>query len=152
MAEAFALVDEYAGTIAVKDGDDTVDVPKFRGASLSLPDGATFDVAEALQDGDGVIVTDDGHLAEHLRALGSLKTVPVPDGHPTVTPLAELTVTALRDMPEASQVTGAGRMKHAELVARIMRVRNGEDPNVELVDRDGEYVQDETPNAGGDES
>lgn len=144
MAEAFALDEALKGTIDTDDGP----VEKFRGASFSLPDGTTFDVAAALDAGDGVIVTEDGHLAEHLRALDCLHTTKVPDGHPTVTPLTEMSATALRDMPEANQVTGAGRMSKAELAARILRVRNGEDPNVPLVENDGQYTVDTDTEAG----
>jgi hypothetical protein len=153
MAEAFALRAEYEGTQESLDEDgNPVQVDKFRGASLALETGETFDIAAQLADGDGTIVTEDPTLTELLRNHPALKTVGVPDGHPTVTPLASMSMSVLREQPEYQSVTGAGSMRKDEVVYRMTLARAGEDPNVELEQRDDGSYMVKVDTDGGDES
>ena len=142
MAEAFALRAEFQGTIDSFDDDgNPVQVEKFRGASFSLPTGETFDVAAELDKGGGVVATEDPMLAEHLRHSGFFKEAPVPDDAAIVTPLTSMSAAHLRALPEANQVNGAGRMPKDELAYRVTLARAGEDPNVDLEQRDdGSYA------------
>lgn len=149
MAEAFALREEYTGTVTGLDDDgEEITVDKFRGASIAMRDGSTFDVALALEEGDGVIVSDDPMLIVHLEHAGFLKSVPVPDNAPKVTSLESLGVRQLRDTPEGKRITGIGGMNKDEIIERIERARRGADPNVALVKTDDGYIED--PGAGAE--
>lgn len=150
--EAFALLEEFTGTVKSQDDDGKeVEVSRFRGGSFALADGATFDLAEHLgEDGSGKIVTSDPELIAHLDYSNQFKRVPVGDSPPApVNPLAEMTVTALRGLPEANAVNGAGGMRKAELAARVELARQGEDPNQALVEApDGTFVADVNADGG----
>jgi hypothetical protein len=52
----------------------------FVGGSFALRDGTTFDLAEALEQGGGVIVTDDEAVIEHLRNSEVFKHATLPEG------------------------------------------------------------------------
>lgn len=136
MAQAFALTAEYEGTVTGEDGDgNEITVEKFRGATITLNDGTTLDVAQMLQEGDGVIVTDDPETAIALSWLDCLKQTAVPDTHPTLLPLQSRRMSDLLDMPEARALDKRPASK-AELVTRIQLAQAGEDPNQELVEED----------------
>jgi hypothetical protein len=156
MSQAFALRAEYVGTITSADDDgDPVEVERFRGGSLAMPDGSTFDLAEAFgQDGSGVVTTDDPVLAAHLSMFPAVKEVSVPQqdapAHSGATSLDGMTVKALLDLPESRAIEGAHSMRRGELVARITLARQGADPNVPMEERDGAYVTVE-PSEGGDQ-
>lgn len=47
--------------------------------TVALPNGATYDVREALDAGKGTIVTDDSDVTEALSLYPAVKTVAVPD-------------------------------------------------------------------------
>lgn len=59
---------------ALRDG---IDAETF-GGSVTLRDGSTLDVASALVNGGGVIVSDDEHVNDTLDGYAPLKRVPVP--------------------------------------------------------------------------
>lgn len=59
------------------------DVGELSGATTSYDDGLTFDIAAALQEGDGTITVDavkQPGLAEVLAATQILKSVPAAEG------------------------------------------------------------------------
>lgn len=64
---------------------------KFSGGSINCsPLGHSFDIGKALEDGDGVIVTDDDIFAQVLRQYPALESAPVPDhASPVEVPGAE---------------------------------------------------------------
>lgn len=77
MSSAFALRAEYEGTVT----QDGVEVPAFTGGVLAIPDGRSYNVREALDEGNGTIVVgDDDHiLAGVLSEYPALKSVAVPE-------------------------------------------------------------------------
>lgn len=83
---AYGLTAEYDGTVDIQDpeGEEgtTIAVPKFGGGLLATPNG-DLDVAEALEEGEGVIVLDAAEhtaVAELLEAYPALHRVAVPAG------------------------------------------------------------------------
>jgi hypothetical protein len=70
---AFTLTDQYAGT--QEDGE----TPIFGGGQIAKMDGTTFDLAVALEDGEGTIVVDDmDPLCEQLTILDAFEEVAAP--------------------------------------------------------------------------
>jgi hypothetical protein len=132
--QAFALTAEYQGTLSYEDEDGKqVEVQKFRGASISGPEGEHIDVGQLLQDGGGTIVTADPRTAVLLGELDCLKEVGVPeDAAPTTAPLEAQRIQDLRALPEAMGIERAGAMRKPELIARIQLAQQGEDPNQPL--------------------
>ena len=113
MQHAFALRAEY---------DD------YAGGQLALPDGTAFDVLEALERGDGVIVTDDLRIASRLREYPPLKEVAVPERPAAVeTTLDDMTKEQLLALPEAQSIDAAGRLKKPDLVEAIRRERESDE-------------------------
>lgn len=53
--------------------------PDLFGGSVATPDGISFDIGAALQDGSGVIVTNDDFLKTALDQYEPLKRTTVPD-------------------------------------------------------------------------
>ena len=89
---AYGLRAEYQPT---DDGE-----PRFGGGQLARSDGSTFDLAEALEEGDGVIVVSgaDHNLTTLLDSHPALKRIGVPDGaSPTTTPYEARNVPTLRE-------------------------------------------------------
>ena len=77
-SSAFALRAEYDGTVTHDDGST---VPVYSGGVIAIPDGRSFDVREALDNGNGTIGgPDEDHLlATVLEQYPALKSVPVPE-------------------------------------------------------------------------
>lgn len=78
MSSAFALRAEYDGTVTHEDGTT---VPVYTGGVLAIPDGRSYDVREALDQGNGtIVVPDDDHLLSLvLSEYPALKSVPAPE-------------------------------------------------------------------------
>lgn len=85
---AFALREEFTGTVVqYEDADDTTgtEVPAFTGGVINIGDGSeehTLDLAEALNEGDGVIVLAEdvgANVVDILTNHPALKRVTVDD-------------------------------------------------------------------------
>lgn len=118
---AFALRDEYAGTVEIvpEKGAEPVEVDAFQGGVLAVPpDARSFNVAQRLADGDGLIVVSTANtpLVELLRGYPPLKEVPAPEGAVPVG-YDDQTVAMLRDELERRDLPRGG--SKAELVARL---------------------------------
>jgi hypothetical protein len=100
---AFELRKEYAGTTEVQpsaDSDRTETVDKFTGATVAVPpDGESFDVKKALEEGNGTIVVDEGNvqLADTLRTIAALKEVAADADADAITGYEGLSSAALKD-------------------------------------------------------
>lgn len=57
----------------------------FSGGSVTLRGGEHFDIAAALKQGNGRIVTDDERVIEPLLSYDALKRVPVEPARPVTT-------------------------------------------------------------------
>lgn len=149
MGEAFSLTAEYEGTVDSLDEDgEPVTVTKFRGATFALTDGTTVNVGEALEAGNGVIVTDDPEWITHLETAPYLKHVKAPEQAETIDSLSARRLADLRRLPEARTVDGVDTMSKAHLIAAIEAQRAGQDPNEARAPEDPVAAQD--PAATGD--
>lgn len=114
---AFALRDEFAGTVTVyEDADDTTgtEVPAFTGGLINLGDGSeehTLDLAKALADGDGKIVLADdvpGNAVDILTNHPALKRVSAGEAEPTLDRYDELGYDELKDEAKARDLPATG--------------------------------------------
>lgn len=84
---AYELREDHAGTVTQNiDGQD-VEVPRFLGGLITVAPGGELNVADALEEGNGVIVVDDrdaGHIAA-LDAYPALKRTKAPAGAEAIT-------------------------------------------------------------------
>lgn len=131
MADAFALRADLEGTVG--EGDEQR--PRFQGASFSLLDGSTYNIADALANGGGKIVTDDTMLAAFLAEQPALKRVAIGGDEPSSTSFDAMPRRALLEQPEAKGIDRATSMPVDELRERMVRAQHGQDPNEPL---DGE--------------
>jgi hypothetical protein len=109
---AYGLRAEYQPT---DDGE-----PRFGGGQLARSDGTTFDLAEALEEGDGTIVVSgaDHNLTTLLDSHPALKRIGVPDGaSPTTTPYEARNVPTLREDLRTRDLSTQGRRE--DLIVRL---------------------------------
>lgn len=123
---AWALRDEYAGTVLQREHDEDpgTEVPKFSGGVISAA-ARDLNIGELLAEGDGVIVLElpDQAVITALDDYPALKRVPVPEGAtPLDTPLEGLKLADLRDRAKALELEGAGGLTKAELAAVLAEV------------------------------
>lgn len=133
---AYELREEYSGTVPVlappaEEGGEPVEtgeqVPVFAGAMIALHDGADFDVGQALDSGDGMIVVDtrehfSGPLIEVLDQLPMLKRAPVPDDtleEESVVIYDEMTATTLRGIASDRGIEGVGNASKDKLISLL---------------------------------
>lgn len=122
---AFALSEEYAGTIEVFDtvedheAGNGREVPVFQGGNFARPDGTTFDVGAELEEGDGIIVVDDRDqvVVESLKLYPALKQVPVPEDREALTEYDGASRAALRAEAKWRGLAGSGTKE--ELAERL---------------------------------
>ena len=118
---AFELTGEYAGV--VNEGTDE-ERPRYEGGVLGLPpDGETFDVAQALAEGDGLIVVNPDNnpgLVDALDQQPALQRTQAPADAPTVG-YEQHTVQRLRDELAAREIEGVGNRRKAEIVEVLQR-------------------------------
>lgn len=118
---AFELTAEYAGV--VNEGTDA-ETPAYEGGVIGLPpSGETFDIRQALEEGDGLIVvnpdTNPG-LVDALDQQPALKRTAAPDAAPTVG-YEQHTVQRLRqELNDRGVTEGLPRTK-ADLVLVLQR-------------------------------
>lgn len=120
---AYALRDEYAGTVVQAiDGEDR-EVPVFSGGLVNGGDNfGDVDVAKLLEEGGGTIVVDprDPVLAAALDEYPPLKDVPVPDGASPVNDLySNRGVRWLRAEVKRRGIDGLSKATKDELVAAL---------------------------------
>lgn len=127
---AFALREEYAGTVTqTVDGEDR-EVAIFQGGVVNGGD-VDLNIAELLEAGDGTIVVDprDPVILAALEEYPALKPVGVPDGaDPINDRYSSKTLTELRRLAKRAGVEGRSAMSHAELVDALEAHDRGEDP------------------------
>lgn len=120
---AFALTEEYAGTVDQIDADGNPHtVPKFGGGMLAVGDG-DFGVASELQRGDGTITVwaADAPLVELLRAYPALEEVPIAEGADpvVVSPYERVTDEALAHLASLRGIEDASRLERDLLLAML---------------------------------
>lgn len=133
---AFALREEYAGTVLQRETEDDpgTEVPVFGGGLIGAGD-RELNIAELLEDGDGTIVVEPAEHPLTLVALDeypALKRVPVPAGAQAVTTgYADQSATKLRDEAGRRGIAGAGGASKADLLVALeaddARIAAGED-------------------------
>lgn len=117
-AVAYTLRDEFAGEHEVE-GET---VPVYSGGLIRLDADRELNVAEALDEHDGVIVVDDADQSALVALDGylPLKRAAVPEGaEPVVGDYDSRTNAVLRDELERRGVQGVGNKNHDELVAAL---------------------------------
>lgn len=139
---AYALRDEYAGTVTQNIDDQDVEVPAYSGGVIRAGDELDVNVVEELEAGGGFIVIDerDTGAAVHLDAYPPLERVKVPEGAEPSGSFAELPPYTNQGVPElradaASRgLEGAGSARKADLVAALEEhdLRRAEDSLDEL--------------------
>lgn len=137
---AFALREEYAGTVVQNiDGEDR-EVPVFSGGVVNGGD-VDLNIAELLTEGDGVIVVDprDPVVLAALEEYPALKPVGVPDGaDPINDRYSSKGVTELRRLAKRAGIERMGRAGKDELIAALEAHDRGEDPAATTDAGDGE--------------
>ena len=123
-AIAYALRDEFTGTVDQRETEDAepVTVPVFTGGPISVDTDREIHLGEALEEGGGTIVIDDGDgaLIVALDGYPALKRVAVPEGaEPVAGDYDSQTNAALRAELNRRGVTGGGNKSHDELVAAL---------------------------------
>lgn len=129
---SFALKAEYEGTVDLNadlreaaDDPSTVEervVPVFQGGVLSIDGSRSFDTAEALEAGNGVITVEetDTALVELLDYFGPLKRVPTPDGATALTSYESASLVDLRAEAKRRGIEGAARAPKAAVITALV--------------------------------
>lgn len=119
---AFELRADYQGTTTVEHEDgSSEEVPTYGGGLLAVGDG-DFNVGEALEEGDGVIVVyeHDQRLVDLLETYPPLKRTSVPAGVDAINPYARKTVDDLRTTASLRDIEGAGSLSRARLESVLL--------------------------------
>lgn len=119
MSIAYALRAEFDGTV----DQDGSQVPVFTGGTVTHSDGRTFDVREALDAGDGVIVVaeDNTELVIALDGFLALKRVDAPAGADPVSSYELQTIADLRAEAKRRGLTGVGNTSKAVLIHALVK-------------------------------
>lgn len=127
---AYQLREEYAGTEVDYDPetgeelDEPVRVGGFEGGTIGIPPlGETFDVAAALEEGDGLIVVNPDNapqLVQQLDDYPPLKRTQAPPDAATVG-YDQHTVQRLRQDAADRGIVGIGRLAKDDLVGVLQR-------------------------------
>ena len=109
--KAFRLVDDLADPEAGFD----------YGVQIALHDGSTFKVGQALEEGDGVIVTSDVSKIDSLRAWGAVEATDLPDDFtPPADPVDKgASLADLKERATELDIDGRSGMNKAELTQAI---------------------------------
>lgn len=117
---AYELRADYQGTVEITTDDGTQEIPKFAGGLLNVGDG-DINVAEALEDGGGVIVVqaDDQRLRDLLDAYPPLKRSDAPAGAEPLSKYGRAPLEDLRSLASVRDIKGAGSLSRAKLVSAL---------------------------------
>lgn len=124
---AYALRDEYAGTVTQTIDDVDVDVPAYSGGVIRAGAELDINVLEELEAGGGFIILDerDAGAAVHLDEYPPLERVKAPEGAEPSGSFAELPPYANQGVPElradaqSRGLANVGAARKAELVAAL---------------------------------
>lgn len=101
---AYALTADYEGTIDLAgdtEGAESEIVPVYGGGVVTIDGDNSFDIGEALETGEGIIVLEETDpLIPLLDAYPALKRVPVPEG---------ATITGSLDAMNLNQLRGEAK-------------------------------------------
>lgn len=109
--KAFKLVDDLADP----------EVGFDYGVQIALHDGSTYEAGQALVDGDGIIVTDNQHEIDSLRAWSAVEETDVPDDFTPPAPAVDEgpSLADLKAKATELDIDGRSSMNKAELAEAI---------------------------------
>jgi hypothetical protein len=118
----YALREEFRGTVVqrVDEDDPGNEVNLFQGGVLNIGD-KDLNVAEALEEGDGVIVVEDldPRVSTALDGYPALERVPVDGRQAIAGGYADRSATDLRAELGERGIVGAGSLSKADAVAAL---------------------------------